>query len=177
LASVYLRLGDMQRALEMADLTTARIRRNLPTVFATVAGYGGAAEVYLAHWEDLARRGMTAAAARARQVARRALIDLMALAVNIPIGRPCHHRMRGEARRLDGRIEAARRSFEKSLSAARTLGMPYDEALARLDLAAHDAPRTAAREQHLQAASDRLQQLGCRFDLARARRMLDGSAR
>jgi hypothetical protein len=82
------RLGDMDRALEMAELTSARIRQNLPTVFATVAGYGGAAEVYLAHWEGLVRRGRTAEANKARQFARRALIDLMALAVNIPIGRP-----------------------------------------------------------------------------------------
>lgn len=177
LASVHLRLGDMDRALEMADLTAARIRQNLPTVFATVAGYGGVAEVYLAHWEDLARRGMTEDAARARRVARRALIDLMALAVNIPIGRPCHHRMQGEARRLDGKLGSARRSFEKSLSAARKLGMPHDEALARLDLAALDAPGTAAREQHLRGAEELLEQLGCRLDLARARRMLDGSMR
>jgi hypothetical protein len=101
----------------------------------------------------------------------------MALAVNIPIGRPCHHRMQGEARRLDGKLGAARRSFEKSLSAARELGMAYDEALAGLDLAALDAPGGARREQHLERAAALLEELGCRFDLARARRMLDGSSR
>jgi hypothetical protein len=85
--------------------------------------------------------------------------------------------MRGEARRLDGRIEAARRSFEKSLNAARTLGMPHDEALARLELAALDAPGSAVREQHLRSAAQLLEELGCRLDLERARRMLDGSWR
>lgn len=84
--------------------------------------------------------------------------------------------MQGEARRIDGKIGAARRSFEKSLRAARQLGMPYDEALARLDLAGLDTPGTPAREQHLQSASQRLEELGCRFELARARRMLDGSS-
>ena len=85
--------------------------------------------------------------------------------------------MQGEARRLDGKLRAARRSFEKSLSAARKLGMPYDEALARLDLAALDAPGVAAREQHLRSAADLLEQLGCRLDLERARRMLLGASR
>jgi hypothetical protein len=85
--------------------------------------------------------------------------------------------MKGEAQRLDGSLGAARRSFEKSLSAARTLGMPYDEALARLSLATLDAPGVAARELELRAAVQQLEELGCRFDLERARRMLDGSLR
>jgi hypothetical protein len=116
-------------------------------------------------------------AARARRIARRALIDLMALAVNIPIGRPCHHRMRGEAQRIDGKLGAAWRSFGKSLSAARELGMPYEEALAQLALAALDAPGVAAREQRLCGAAQLLEGLGCRLELERAERMLSGSLR
>ena len=169
LAALYLRLGDMPRALEAAELTTARIRKTLPTVFATVAGYGAASEVYLARWDQLARSGRTAEAAAARKIARRAIIDLMMLAVNIPIGRPCYRRMRGESQWLDGRPKAARRSFERSLVAARKLGMRYDEALAQLALARLEAPRSPQRLRLLGNAEQILEELGCRFDLEQAR--------
>jgi serine/threonine protein kinase/tetratricopeptide (TPR) repeat protein len=168
LGSLHLRLGDMDRALECADLTTARIRKTLPTVFSSVAGYAGAAEVYLARWAELARRGQKQAAAAARKVAKRAVFDLRVLSINIPIGEPYYQRLNGEAHRLDGKPERAKRAFAKGMLAARRLGMRHDEALAHLDLARMEEPASALRAAHLACAERMLEELGCRFDLERA---------
>jgi hypothetical protein len=186
LGSLYLRLGDMDRALQSADLTTARIRRNLPTVFSTVAGYAGAAEVYLARWDQLAhggekhggqnQRGQKQAAAAARKVAKRAVFDLRVLSINIPIGEPYYQRLNGEAHRLDGKPERAKRSFARGLLAARRLGMRHDEALAHLDLARMAEPASALRSAHLSCAERMLDELGCRFDLERAQRLRESSS-
>jgi len=168
LASVYVKLDDMNRALEAADLATARIRKNLPTVFATVAGYAGAAEAYLARWERLGR-GREAAAAR--KIARRAVFDLFTLALNIPIGWPYYHRIKGEELRIDGKPRDARKSFEKGLAAAKKLGMRHDEAIAHLDLARIERPGTLARMDHLSRAKTMLEEMRCRRDLERLERV------
>jgi eukaryotic-like serine/threonine-protein kinase len=179
LASVHLRSGDLEAALSAADLTTTRIRKNLPTVFATVAGYAGAAEVYLARWAELARngRGDRSATLAARKVARRAVLDLLTLALSIPIGWPYYYRLAGEARRLDGKSRAAKANFRRCLRSARELGMPYDEALAHLELARLEPPRSAPRDQHLSDAERMLEKLGCPFDLERARRLRSETSR
>jgi tetratricopeptide (TPR) repeat protein len=173
LASVHLRAGDLQAALAAADLTTTRIRKNLPTVFATVAGYAGAAEVYLVRWAELAQSSPSDrhATDAARKVARRAVFDLLTLALSIPLGWPYYYRLAGEARRLDGNSGAARASFQRGLRSARELGMPYDEALAHLDLALLERPRSAPWDHHLSHAERMLEKLGCRFDLERARQL------
>src|SRR5262249_49345340 len=83
LASACSLLGDRDRARALADLTSARMRRNLPTVFATVAGYAGAAEVYLA--ELALAKHVGGDVRRARADVRRSLFYLAALAWSIPL--------------------------------------------------------------------------------------------
>jgi serine/threonine protein kinase/tetratricopeptide (TPR) repeat protein len=172
LASAELRAGDLQAALELADLTAARIAQSLPTVFATVAGYAAVAEVYLARWQRLlacGEQGPEVELARAR--ARRAVADLRRLAVSIPIGWPCYHQNHGEFLRADGDRSAAARVFERGLLSARKLGMRHDEALAHLALAELAAPRTPAWRDHLERAKRMLERLECAFDLERVRQL------
>lgn len=161
LASVYLRLGDMPRALDAADLATARIRRSLPTVFATVAGYAGAAEVYVAHYRQLQQRGQSLQAAHARKVARRAVFDLRVLSLNIGIARPYYFRLRGSFELADGRARAARRSFERGVASACELGMPHDEALLRRELARISPSQATGGDLHELRAQRLLAKLGC----------------
>ncbi|HEU4576765.1 MAG TPA: protein kinase [Polyangiaceae bacterium] len=177
LASLHLRAGDLSSALQAAQLTASRIRGSLPTVFSTLSGYAGVAEVYLARWErELRERGPAARGTRAaRGAARRALFDLLTLALSVPIGWPCYQRLRGEALRLDGKPRAASRCFERARVAARRLGMPYDEALAQLDLARVAAPHSSERTEHAARAEQMLKQLACPLDLERARRLLEES--
>ncbi len=141
LASVYLALGDRARAVTFADITAARIRKNLPTVFATVAGYVGVADVYLAEWHRSIREKGDVRAARGR--VRSAMFALWSFALNIPIGRPYYHRVRGLELVALGRTRSARRAFARAIDWATRLGMPYEEALARLELGA-SSPRPAA---------------------------------
>jgi eukaryotic-like serine/threonine-protein kinase len=175
LASLHLRTGDMTRALEAANLTTSRIRENHPTVFATVSGYAGAAEVFLAHYERLSRGAATGRMSHARATVRRAVRDLSLLALNIPLARPCYHRLRGEAQRLSGDTSAARRSFDRSLKSACALSMPYEAALTHIELARTEAVRSAPRREHLLQAEQMLEGMGCRYELERVRQTRDNS--
>jgi serine/threonine protein kinase/tetratricopeptide (TPR) repeat protein len=171
LASVYLTLGDRANALTFADLAAARIVKNLPTVFATVAGYVGVAEVYLAEWERAIRRGGSVRAARG--AVRRAVMALGMLAWSIPLGRPYYHRIKGREQRIAGRARAARRSFARALAWATRLEMPYEEALALASLGALEPRGSRARASHLRRAEALFSELGCIDDLARARTLAD----
>jgi serine/threonine protein kinase len=173
LASLHLRAGDLTSALQAAQLTASRIRGSLPTVFSTLSGYAGVAEVYLACWErELREHGSEARSTRAaRRAARRAVFDLLTLALSVPIGWPCYQRIRGEAQRLDGKQRAAARCFERARLSARQLGMPYDEALAHLDLARSAPPHSSERAEHAACAEHMLKQLACPLDLERARQL------
>ncbi len=186
LASVYLRQGNRAKAVELADLTSARIRKNLPTVFATVAGYAGAAEVYLDEWRRAKADG---AFERARRdVARRSVRALGLLAFSIPLGRPYYHRIRGCELAIAGSFRRARAAFLRALDSAIRLGMPYEEALAHLELASLPAargwlgaPGRAEKTDHARRAARLFRDLGCPQDLARAeallRRDAEGAAR
>jgi tetratricopeptide (TPR) repeat protein len=157
------RLGDDMEALEMAALCTSRIRQNLPTVFATVAGYAGVAEVYLARWERLRARG-DAGAKEAEKIARRAVFDLLTLAFNIPIGWPYYHRIKGVELRLLGQPEKAAAACRKGAASARELAMPHDEALNLLELARSLPRNNPERARSLDEAERLFEDLRCPLD-------------
>jgi serine/threonine protein kinase/tetratricopeptide (TPR) repeat protein len=169
LAWVHMARGRHERAATFADLAASRIRKNLPTVFATVAGYVSVADVYLAQWSRAVREGGDVGAARRR--AREAMLALWSLALNIPIGRPSYHRMRGRALVLRGRERAARQAFARGIDEATRLAMPYEEALARLELGAASVRGSRAREAELARAEESFVAMQCRDDLVRLRRL------
>jgi hypothetical protein len=53
--------------------------------------------------------------------------------------------------------------------------MPYEEALAHLDLARSAPAHSNARAEHAARAEHMLKQLGCPLDLKRARQLLEAS--
>jgi hypothetical protein len=140
-------------------------------VFSTLSGYAAVAEVYLARWEQLIHDlGSESPTTRgARRAARRAVFDLLTLAVCVPIAWPCYYRIRGQAQHLEGKRCEALRAFERARVTARRLGMPHDEALAHLDLARSAPPHSPARVAHAAHAERMLEQLACPLDLERAR--------
>jgi tetratricopeptide (TPR) repeat protein len=105
-----LRLGDQAAASRAASTCLERISAESPTVFSTLEGYAGAAEVFLAV-------GDRARAARACQ-------RLAAFAARFPIGQPRALLMRG--RQHPGR---ARALWLRGLARAEQLGMPYERGL------------------------------------------------
>ncbi len=141
LAAATLRCGDEPLALELAEETLAIVRRSRPVGFPELEGYRGAAEAFVA----LGERG--AAAVRARDGAEQMARQLARIARVFPIARPALRLHRSELARLAGNAAAARREAAHSLTLARQLELPRDEALAFISLsrfATDQAARAAA---------------------------------
>ena len=121
-----------------------------PTSFYLLEGYAGVAEVYLDQWEAGDRSLPT------RRAARQACSALRTFARVFPIGQPRARLWNGRLHHLSGRPE---RAWRASLSAAQRLGMPFEAALAHIELGrpADDQPQ---RQWHLQQAQSLLQELG-----------------
>jgi tetratricopeptide (TPR) repeat protein len=157
LASTHLRRGELDAASEMADLCADRIKANVPSVFSTIAGYAGVAEVYLAQ--------LTRKRPGARERARWSVRQLGFFAFSLPLGAPTHLRLRGELELIEGNNWRAARSLRRALTAARRLSMPYEEGLAHAALARTLSPGDRARSEHRDAADELLTRLRCSRDL------------
>jgi tetratricopeptide (TPR) repeat protein len=152
-AKALLSSGDRDGARRVADALAARLPRPVAPLAQCLDGYRALAEVYLALWRDRpAGRELQSAARRAGRQLRR-------FAWLFPMAVPTRLRLGAWEQWLLGRRSRALRMWRRSLRSARRLGMAPDEALAHLDLAAHD-PEAAAV--HLEAAERLLTHLGCR---------------
>lgn len=168
LASLYLRMNDLPQAIAAAERTEQRIRGNLPTVFSTVAGYVGVAEVYLTRWE-LSLRDNPRQSPEAKKAALAAVRALRMFAISIPIGWPAYHRLHGEGLRIARKPQAARRAYRRGIEAARKLRMPYEEALLHAELLRVEE-FSAQRLAHLTSAERIFDELECRSELWRVAR-------
>ena len=79
----------------------------------------------------------------------------------------------GQGHRIDGDLAAARRSWERARTTAARLDMPYEAALADIELAASHRPGSAERTAAAERALANLEPNGASFDAARARDLLD----
>jgi hypothetical protein len=121
-------------------------------------GYRSLADVYWLAWQGVAAGD---AGSRLRRRALRATRDLAFFARLFPIAAPAALRARARFDWSEGRSPHALRRWRRSAAAARRLAMPYDEALASLDLAqAADAEGERAR--HAERARRLFAELGCR---------------
>jgi hypothetical protein len=123
------RAGELARARDAADATTARIGDKTPPVFTIAEGFVGAAEAYLELWR---RTGDAALAAPARV----AIANLARLARMFPIAMPAAHNARGAWHARRGERRRAARWLHRGLARAEALRMPYDVGVARAELAA-----------------------------------------
>lgn len=83
-----------------------------------------------------------------------------------PLAAPIFHRIQGRTRWLEGARAAAKRSWHRALAAAVKLDLPFEQAIARIDLARTEPPGSGAREQHLDLAEGLCAAMGCRSELA-----------
>jgi class 3 adenylate cyclase/tetratricopeptide (TPR) repeat protein len=97
-----------------------------PTSHYVLAGYAGMAEVYLGLWQD----GVKEMASRAEAVCK----VLHTFARMHPMGYAQAWLYQGRAYWLRGKQRAARKSWNRSLAAAKQLGMPHDQELAEREL-------------------------------------------
>ncbi|GEM_PF-2983683 len=164
LAQARMRRGEQREALRMAEAATLRIRQAPPIVFAIHAGMCGVAEVYLAAWSRALRSKEPAAAAEYRVQSVAACRDLALYARLFPIGRPRSAIFRGRVAWLDRDPVKARKLASQGLAEAEGLGVPFDEALARYDLA-RMADDDLSRREHQGAARELFSRMDCRFYL------------
>jgi hypothetical protein len=142
--------GDRVGALHAAEALEARLAaRGMVPLAQCLDGYGSLADVRLRHFAATPRTAVGAAA-------RRATRSLGRFRRLFRIGTPAALRAAARFHWLSGRPTRARRDWERSLGAARALGMRIDEAGALLDLSAAGGP-PAGREEALRL----LRALGC----------------
>jgi class 3 adenylate cyclase/tetratricopeptide (TPR) repeat protein len=154
LAVVRLRRGE-EAAARAAAASAARLIAQFkrPTSFYLLEGYAGVVEVYLDQWEAGDRSTAT------RRAARQACSALRTFARVFPIGQPRAQLWSGRLHHLSGRPRRARAAWRASLSAAQRLGMPFEAALAHIQLGRRaDGP--PQRQWHLERAQTLLRELG-----------------
>ena len=167
-AKARARAGDDSAGLAHALAVAPLVDRFPPPSFHTMLGIEGAVEVLMDRWaaapEDRDKR---------RQ-ARHAITGLRRFARFNRAARPRVALFDGQAHRIDGDLEKARRSWERSRAIATRLDMPYEAALADIELAASYPSGSGERAAAAGRALANLEPNGASFDAARARDLLSG---
>jgi hypothetical protein len=158
------------------DRAAAILDRLPPVTFYLVHAYGWVAEVYLALWASApppeAGAEQSAERRALERAARRACKAGLGLARVFPIAVPGAWLHQGRLEQLAGKHARAHRAWARSLEAAIALRMPFDEALARLEIALDLPPGDARRREHLRLAARRFADCGAADELAKAREAL-----
>lgn len=125
-----MRAGDPAGAEQAALRAGALLEKLMPAYHGYVFDASGTADVLLQLLERPRGTDGAAGATRARAL-RAALGALRRLARVFPIGRPWLALMRGRAKQLDGKHEAARAEWRRAVEIGDRLDMPYPAMLAR----------------------------------------------
>ncbi|WP_375769109.1 AAA family ATPase [Archangium gephyra] len=166
MATTHLYRGEWELAGQMADDVMRLTQGAQPTAFTEGKGYEGAALILLSAWErEFAQRGSAGASSTLTQQAREAVARLEQCARMFPLVRPAALRCTGLLQWLSGNTARAGAAWRESLASAHELGMPYDEALARLELARHSAPTTSEAQAHLLRATELFSLMRCTWHL------------
>jgi hypothetical protein len=121
-----------------------------PTGHYPLAGYANLARAALWLWEH----GPATAAGDYARLSAEAQRRLNRYARTFPIGRPAAQLWRGTSRYLCGRPESAIRHWRRAIALARSLRMPYEEALAHRELASRLPQHDPRRKEHEEAGRE-----------------------
>ncbi len=171
LAVTYLYQGQPQLARSAAD-AVARLYAESSRRFsvADLEGHSGAAEVFLTLWETgghqplHGQQALAASASAALKAARH-------YARIYPIGEPRAWLLQGLHDWLAGRPRQASRAWQRSLSAAERLEMPYEQGRAHHEIGRHLDAGDPARERHLARAREIFDQIGATYDAAKTQKI------
>ncbi|MBZ0303719.1 MAG: DUF2791 family P-loop domain-containing protein [Anaerolineae bacterium] len=162
--------GRTEQALTAAATAFDLITQSPPTSSWLLQHYAAVAEIYLALWESGAQSPGYAAGEFERR-ARAAVKILRQFARTFPIGQPRAARSQGLLEQLEGHPQKARHTWETGLAAARTLRMPYDEALLLFEI----GRRNQSQADYLRRALGQFTQLEADYDAQRVRAILETS--
>jgi class 3 adenylate cyclase/tetratricopeptide (TPR) repeat protein len=174
MAIAYLHQGQWELAYKTACQARALIALSPPTVYSTLDGYTGVAEVYLELWERESQAGqhnLPLANLDLKSDARRACKELEKYARVFSIGQPSFLLCRGLYEWLVGRQSRAQRSWKKSFELAKEMGMTYIQGRAQLEIIRHLPLDHPERNQHMNIAEQCLSQAEAFYELARLKEL------
>lgn len=146
LALTQFYMGQYEAARETAEAAFPYASRAPHTSFANTVIYSDLIMTLLLLWEQSAASGIPAKAQtlakRYRQYTR-----------IFPFARPTSCRLSGIVAWLNGRPASAHKLWQRALSEARRLQMPYEEGLAHYEIGRHLSPTDPIRSYHLDQAN------------------------
>jgi len=157
-AQVFLRAGERALARQAAELTHQYVQQTGTNIFTHIKGLTGLCETSLALWERSQALGSPDPSLP--RLARSACKLFERYAGHFPVGEPRAARFAGTAAWLGGRQGRARERWGRAVLRAQELGMTYDEALTRLELARFLPDDDPQRAEHLERASAQAAELG-----------------
>jgi class 3 adenylate cyclase/tetratricopeptide (TPR) repeat protein len=163
----HLERGERQPAVAAAEEAMRMTAQVRPSYFGSFLGYVGPAEVFLNAWEA----GQPVHDAQARTA--EAVTRLHRFAKVFPIGRPRAGLLQGRHDWQLGKHRLAFHEWRSSLSTARALSMPYEEALAQYEIGRHLDMDDETRAGYLEGARAILADLGAMPALARVQTEID----
>ncbi|MEW6716416.1 MAG: adenylate/guanylate cyclase domain-containing protein [Chloroflexota bacterium] len=166
-AIAYLRLGQHEKARVTTNRLHQLVARSMPTLYSTQEGYAAPAEVYLT-LSELA--GTEEDRRILMNLARQAVQAIQSYARVFPLGKPRACLWKGQFAHLCEKHSKARKAWEKGLSFARKLHMPYEEALIHYHIGRNS--QGEKRQLHLQNAEKLFHQLNAAYDLQRTRKAI-----
>jgi class 3 adenylate cyclase/tetratricopeptide (TPR) repeat protein len=196
LALVHLRRNAPDLALAEASNALKLMTKTSPTSYLSLPGYASVTETYLTVWESqvisdarlpvadlpqlkaqpwssLNSKIQTPNSKMRQWQARRACRALRSYARVFPIGQPRAYLWQGLFEWLSGRPYLARELWQKSLSLAERLAMPYDQGLAHYQLGRYLPANHPVRLDHLTQAQEIFTRLEASHDLERVQATLN----
>jgi tetratricopeptide (TPR) repeat protein len=170
-AVLHLRRSDYEQALAAADTARDLARASRPSNWGSLPGYAGPAEVYLSLLESAYQRSDL------DRLAHDACKLLGAYASIFPIGRPRRALATGLYHWHKGQHSRAEKDWRESLTAAESLAMRFDEALAHYELGRHLPEQDSQRVEHLEQAVSLFKSCGTPHHIDLAEQALAGGIR
>jgi tetratricopeptide (TPR) repeat protein len=167
-ALVNMRQGHNAQAFQFADSTLKLISQAAPTSSWLMQHYAAPAETFLTLWESGAPMDNPE---DLKKSAQQACKMIGRFARVFPIGKTRAALCQGWLEYLQGSRDKARKTWERALSIASSIGMPYEEALLRFEIGRH--PDSRGRTEQLRKALTIFEQLGASYNADRTRALLN----
>jgi tetratricopeptide (TPR) repeat protein len=146
-------LGSQEEALSAAEKATSILARSAPNFFSQVEGYAAVVRTLLSAWES-GGSSRTKSHNELQNEVSIAVRALDRLASTFPVCGPRADIWHAWLDWTTGRRSRARARWQRGLEKAMEQDMPYERALAHLEIARHLPARDGERARHIQIAAD-----------------------
>ncbi|HET9907383.1 MAG TPA: AAA family ATPase [Anaerolineales bacterium] len=166
LALAHLRLGQHGQAVAYASAVLELAAGISPTVYSMDIGFAAVADVYYELWEKaLQDSNRHFEADKYELLAEKALKLLVAFQKVFPIGQPVTLYYQGWYEWLTHKPQAAIKTWNKGVEAAKKFNMPYQEGLIRVKLGTSSQEDLHKRREHFDRAIRIFEKMGAMHEL------------